>query len=96
MSAQQTLFDPPSAEPIEDGAILLRGFAAEEAPALIAAIEAIAGVAPFRHMMTPGGGRMSVAMTNCGRAGWITDRGGYRYVSADPQSGKPWPAMPSV
>jgi alkylated DNA repair protein (DNA oxidative demethylase) len=38
---------------------------------------------------------MSVAMTNCGNAGWVTDRTGYRYDGADPQSGKPWPAMPT-
>ncbi len=37
---------------------------------------------------------MSVAMTNCGGAGWVTDRTGYRYDGVDPNSGKPWPAMP--
>src|SRR3989441_52300 len=55
-----------------------------------------AEVAPFRHMVTPGGYRMSVAMTNCGAAGWVTDRTGYRYDSHDPQTGRPWPAMPDV
>jgi alkylated DNA repair protein (DNA oxidative demethylase) len=38
---------------------------------------------------------MSVAMTNCGGIGWVTDRTGYRYDALDPESGKPWPAMPS-
>ena len=33
-------------------------------------------------------------MTNCGGVGWVTDRTGYRYDGSDPESGKPWPAMP--
>jgi alkylated DNA repair protein (DNA oxidative demethylase) len=47
-------------------------------------------------MITPGGFRMSVAMTNCGRVGWVSDRSGYRYDTADPHTGLPWPAMPAV
>jgi alkylated DNA repair protein (DNA oxidative demethylase) len=39
---------------------------------------------------------MSVAMTNCGRAGWVTDRKGYRYTSTDPETGRPWPAIPLI
>ncbi len=77
-------------------AILLRGFAREHAPALVAAIKSIAIVAPFRHMVTPGGWAMSVAMTNCGKAGWITDRTGYRYDAIDPATGRPWPALPQT
>jgi alkylated DNA repair protein (DNA oxidative demethylase) len=46
-------------------------------------------------MVTPGGFVMSVAMTNCGAAGWVTDRSGYRYDALDPESGKPWPSMPA-
>jgi len=76
-------------------AVLLRGFAREPSPELIAAIDSIAVVSPFRHMVTPGGFVMSVAMTNCGAAGWVTDRSGYRYDALDPESGKPWPAMPA-
>src|ERR1700732_1108109 len=75
---------------------LLRGFARERAPALIAAIDAIAAVSPFRHMVTPGGWEMSVALTNCGQAGWVTDRSGYRYDPIDPATGRPWPAMPKA
>jgi alkylated DNA repair protein (DNA oxidative demethylase) len=75
-------------------AVLLRGFALERAPALIAAIDSIAAVAPFRHMVTPGGWKMSVALTNCGPVGWVTDRTGYRYDAIDPLTGQPWPAMP--
>lgn len=81
---------------IEEGATLLRGYCAAEAERLIATIELIAAAAPFRKMTTPGGQSMSAAMTNCGTAGWVTDRTGYRYTRDDPESGKPWPAMPDA
>ena len=78
------------------GAIVLRAFAlADEAPVLAALGEVIAE-APPRHMVTPGGFRMSVALTNCGSYGWVTDHSGYRYQASDPDSGKPWPRMPDV
>ncbi|MEI2741938.1 MAG: DNA oxidative demethylase AlkB [Candidatus Competibacter sp.] len=76
------------------GAVVLRGFATPAAGGLLAALGEIARQAPFRHMITPGGFCMSVAMTNCGPLGWVTDRTGYRYDSIDPDSGKPWPALP--
>jgi alkylated DNA repair protein (DNA oxidative demethylase) len=79
-----------------EGAVLLRGFISDGESSLIAALRDIVAAAPFRHMETPGGHRMSVAMTNCGSAGWVTDRTGYRYSATDPESGKPWPAMPSL
>lgn len=88
--------EPPSREPIEEGAVLLRGFATAEAEALVAEVERIAGLAPFRHLVVPGGHTMSVAMTNCGRTGWVSDRTGYRYDPIDPASGKPWPPMPEL
>ena len=72
----------------------MRGFAGDRAAALVAAVADITAVAPFRNMMTPGGYRMSVAMTNCGRAGWLTDRRGYRYDIVDPITGRQWPEMP--
>lgn len=81
---------------LPDGAALLRRFALTEAPRLAAAVREIALAAPFRHMLTPGGYRMSVAMTNCGRAGWVTDRRGYRYDPCDPETGRPWPPMPAL
>jgi DNA oxidative demethylase len=77
-----------------EGAVLLRGFARSIEGDLIADINAIVAQAPFRHMVTPGGHTMSVAMTNCGDAGWVTDRSGYRYDANDPEAGKPWPPMP--
>jgi DNA oxidative demethylase len=86
----------PRVEALAPGAALLRDFAEPEAAALVMEIERIAGAAPFRQMITPGGYRMSVAMTNCGKAGWITDRRGYRYAAVDPMTERPWPAMPPV
>ncbi|MEO8499889.1 MAG: DNA oxidative demethylase AlkB [Vicinamibacteria bacterium] len=83
-----------SREPLAEGAWLLRGFALDVEEALRAVLARIVAKAPFRHMVTPGGYRMSVAMTNCGGFGWITDRGGYRYDALDPDSGRPWPGMP--
>lgn len=76
------------------GAILLRGFALPEEEELQSALRQVTAQAPFRHMMTPGGFSMSVAMTNCGSLGWVTDRTGYRYDATDPESGRPWPPMP--
>jgi alkylated DNA repair protein (DNA oxidative demethylase) len=86
--------DGPRYEGIAEGAALLRGFALPRVPDLLGAIEAIAARAPFRRMTTPWGAVMSAAMTNCGEAGWVTDRKGYRYDRADPKSGLAWPAMP--
>jgi DNA oxidative demethylase len=85
----------PSREAMAEGAVLLRAFAIPFEADLLAALREITGQAPFRRMFTPGGHQMSVAMTNCGDAGWVTDRSGYRYDAADPDSGKPWPAMPA-
>src|ERR1700731_4918867 len=84
----------PSQELMAEGAVLLRGFAKPVEADLIADLRGIVEQAPFRHMLTPGGYRMSVAMTNCGSVGWVTDRSGYRYDANDPETGKPWPAMP--
>ena len=79
-----------------EGAVLLRGFASPVETDLIAALRATVEQAPFRHMVTPGGHQMSVAMTNCGSFGWVTDRTGYRYDTNDPEAGRPWPAMPAA
>ncbi len=83
-----------SREELEEGAVLLRGFASAEASALVSEVDRIAEQAPFRHLVTPGGHTMSVAMTNCGRLGWVSDRKGYRYDPIDPDTGVQWPAMP--
>jgi alkylated DNA repair protein (DNA oxidative demethylase) len=84
----------PSQESLAPGAILFRGLAKPVENELIAALRGVAEQAPFRNMATPGGYRMSVAMTNCGSVGWVTDRTGYRYDTHDPETGKPWPEMP--
>jgi alkylated DNA repair protein (DNA oxidative demethylase) len=78
------------------GAVLLRGCVGDSEADLLAALREIVAAAPFRRMFTPGGHQMSVAMTNCGSAGWITDRTGYRYSPEDPETGKPWPKMPRL
>jgi alkylated DNA repair protein (DNA oxidative demethylase) len=94
---QAGLFDDPSADiELGPGARVLKGFALAESRALLAQIDAIARDVPFRHLITPGGHTMSVAMTNAGRAGWVSDRRGYRYAADDPLSGRPWPAMPDL
>lgn len=85
-----------SRQSLAPGAMLLGGFAQPHAAELLAAIEQISRQAPFRFMTTPGGYRMSVAMTNCGSAGWITDHTGYRYDASDPMTGLAWPAMPPL
>ncbi|ATB30716.1 DNA oxidative demethylase AlkB [Melittangium boletus] len=84
----------PSREALGPAAVVLRGFAVEREEALLTALERVVVDAPFRHMVTPGGFRMSVAMTNCGPLGWVTDRRGYRYAPVDPETGRPWPGMP--
>jgi alkylated DNA repair protein (DNA oxidative demethylase) len=76
------------------GAVLLRGFALATERELMSALETVVAAAPFRHMVTPGGQAMSVAMTNCGSAGWVTDNKGYRYDRIDPLTGRPWPQIP--
>src|SRR5579864_7074260 len=81
---------------LAEGAVWLHSFARAAAPALMKALRQVEMAAPFRHMVTPGGYRMSVAMTNCGTAGWVTDRRGYRYDPCDPETGRPWPAMPDA
>lgn len=79
--------------PVE-GLTILPGRAA--APAIRAEIDAIAAVSPFRRQVTPNGGVMSVATTNCGAVGWVTDRTGYRYDPIDPETGARWPSIPEA
>jgi len=85
---------PPS--PLAPGAVLLRGFAREGDVALLEAVQAVVAQAPLRQMQTPGGSTMSVATTNCGALGWVSDSQGYRYTAHDPHTGQPWPAMPPI
>ena len=93
---QNAELQTPAKDDLAAGAVLLRAFALHDDSALLGALSVITAAAPFRHMITPGGFRMSVAMTNCGALGWVTDRTGYRYAAIDPESGRPWPCMPTV
>lgn len=101
VSANQALFpgdvaQAPARETIAADAWLLRSFVGTDDVALLHALQAVLQQAPPRHMLTPGGRRMSVRNTNCGPLGWVSDRHGYRYVTQDPQTGQPWPAMPAA
>ena len=82
-------------ERLGEGAVLLRGFVGADAERVLSEVNAITEAAPFRHMVTPNGAEMSVAMTNCGELGWVSDRKGYRYDAIDPLSGQRWPPMGS-
>jgi alkylated DNA repair protein (DNA oxidative demethylase) len=98
--SMSSLFDsdslPPDRERLEEGAVLLRGFASAEAALLVEEVARIARDSAFRHLVTPGGRTMSVAMTNCGPLGWVSDRTGYCYDPVDPRTGAPWPPMPEA
>ena len=85
-----------AAEPLAEGAVVLRGFALPAEAALLDGLQRVVAQAPLRRMVTPGGFTMSVAMTNCGALGWVSDRRGYRYAPQDPDSARPWPAMPQA
>lgn len=93
-------FDGPSSGPetvrLGHEAVILRGFAVDRAASLLDAIRTVSAASPFRHLVTRGGWKMSVAMTNCGELGWVSDRSGYRYDGIDPETGRTWPAMPAV
>ena len=86
----------PRNENLGPGTAILHGFARTVETAIMEALFTVAAQSPFRHMVTPGGFRMSVAMTNCGALGWVTNRKGYRYASTDPETGESWPEMPKV
>ncbi len=98
----QDLFSPPADEgqmpweriAIGHQACVLRGFALRWESDLLGQVQELVQRAPFRHLRTPGGRQMQVAMTNCGDFGWYSDQRGYRYTATDPLSGQPWPPMP--
>ncbi|MEJ2480907.1 MAG: DNA oxidative demethylase AlkB [Acidihalobacter sp.] len=95
-AAMGDLLDDTGCTNICEGAVLLHGYASGEAVQLMEALAGVLAQAPLRHMTTPGGHRMSAAMSNCGSYGWVTDRRGYRYEAADPETGRPWPPMPKI
>jgi len=90
------LEQPPADVQLGEQAVVLRGVALPFVEKILVALRSIEHQAPFRHMTTPGGYRMSVALTNCGELGWTSDRRGYRYSRIDPLTGNTWPEMPVV
>ncbi|WP_380058394.1 DNA oxidative demethylase AlkB [Falsihalocynthiibacter sp. SS001] len=95
---QSGLFDdiPQAPVTLAEGAVVLPQFVGDRSVAITEGLLAVAKAAPFRNMVTPGGRRMSVAMTNCGPLGWVSDAQGYRYTAHDPIGGAAWPEMPQV
>jgi alkylated DNA repair protein (DNA oxidative demethylase) len=85
----------PAALALAPGAVVLAGFALADAQYLLDDLARVTAAAPFRHLVTPGGHRMSVGMTNCGALGWVSDASGYRYDGRDPETGRPWPELPA-
>lgn len=94
--ANTFLFDDPDLIQVAPQAVLLPGFASLHGRLLLSAVDAIAAISPFRRMETRRGFKMSVAMTNCGTYGWVSDRRGYRYQQTDPVTGTAWPTMPAI
>ena len=88
--------ESPWTEELCEGVWLHHHRALAQQDAICESLAEVTSQAPFSHMTTPGGHSMSVAMTNCGPLGWVTDRRGYRYTTHDPESGKPWPDMPEI
>ena len=88
--------EQPWQEPLAPGAVVLRRLAVAGAATLLHDIEAVAALSPFRHMVTPGGYTMSVAMTSCGGLGWTTNDRGYLYSPVDPVTHRPWPPIPEA
>ncbi|WP_428247944.1 alpha-ketoglutarate-dependent dioxygenase AlkB family protein [Ferrovibrio sp.] len=80
-----------------DGLHFLPGYldAAAQA-ALVSDVQALLREAPpYRALMPKSGQPMRVRMSNAGALGWYTDRdGGYRYIAAHPETGRPWPVIP--
>lgn len=100
---ENDLFSNPAGRQVHiaDDAMLLRHFvqqnknALQDEAALLADLSDVLENSPLRNMTTPGGFTMSVAMTNCGALGWVSDKQGYRYCALDPSNGLPWQPMPA-
>lgn len=86
----------PARLQLAEGAWVLQAFAQEQQQALLDEIGRLLAQAPLRHLLTPSGHTMSVAMSNCGALGWVSDARGYRYEAIDPLSGKTWPPLPAL
>jgi DNA oxidative demethylase len=72
-------------------------FDAPQQRALMVGIRDAIATAPLYTPAMPRTGKpFSVAMTNCGPLGWVSDKGGYRYQAAHPHTGRPWPPIPRL
>jgi len=83
----------PEPQQLAPRTTLLPGFALAEVEPLLDALRLVLKAAPLRHMRTPGGLPMAVALSNCGALGWVSDEHGYRYTPFDPQNNQPWPPL---
>ena len=83
-------------EDLFPGAVVLRRFALAKDMALLAALDDVLAVSPFRESFTPAGQKMSVRITGCGEYGAGGEADNYVFRRVDPLTKKPWPAMPPV
>ena len=81
-----------------DGVKHFAGFLDREAQeSMVSALREVVLAAPLFIPLMPRTGRpFSVRMTNMGTLGWVSDRNGYRYQAAHPDTGAAWPAMPEI
>ena len=86
----------PEASPEHSGLVYHRQYLSKDAQmALCAQVCDIIAAAPlFQPVMPRTGKPFSVAMTNCGTLGWVSDKAGYRYQPLHPVTGQPWPTFP--
>jgi DNA oxidative demethylase len=84
-------------EPLS-GLRLVPGFLDPQSQAAVwRALCAVLTTAPFYVARMPKSGKpLSVRMTNCGPLGWVSDESGYRYQRSHPETGQPWPPLPSL
>ncbi len=69
----------------------------QQQAATLAAIRGIIAEAPLFIPRMPKSDRpFTVRMSNCGSLGWISDKNGYRYAPAHPETGRPWPPLPNL
>lgn len=65
---------------------------------LCSELQSLFQIAPLYTPTMPKTGKpFSVASTNCGPLGWVSDKvNGYRYQAHHPETGKKWPQIPAV
>ena len=69
----------------------------DEQRQLVEGLRTAVAEAPLFIPVMPRTGRpFTVRMTNLGPLGWVSDRAGYRYQATQPETGRPWPAIPDA